>query len=650
MLKLLDTSKLQRNKRWDEVGLLNDPYCKQATKPDQFGFMLDECRDPYSTGVGGLRLKPNPAFKQEEWDALGKAAAGTGADGFLAGVTKTFKLTVGGRAVEKHGWEVEPPYLPSLTCVTCYLAPNPLNPPKDLHNPKWNEMVFALGNQYLREGGVLGYFWPEDDFVHEVLAAQPPGTSDTSRFATDNINNPNTINTIANLGARPLHIERVPTKNSVGGPFADPDRIDCKWLDNPELNAAFPKTVGGLLAALVSGKVVTPVGDLPITDVLDPKGQRVPTARILKDGADSSGPTGALLRVYINIGSCVDQFERAAGGKLIVSGRQSPISRLDLYQTCVEYRDMNQRVLDTFAYLAYVQPYRLADAPDGASRIDQSKVARGQEVFAEACATCHSSIQPNDPNFDEHEPATWFTPERIAFVKNMVAEPHWKDSNFFADDRRYPVDLIGTNVARAYSTNAARGHVWEEYASDTYRQLPSVKSIDREIGLPFGLSVTYAIEPGGGGRGYYRTPTLINLWNGAPFLHNNGLGSFNGDPSVAGRLAAFDDAAQKLLGLKARDGKSTVRRTKRTTNLMGVIPILKDWPIDRFANLGLLLAPPTADTSFLQNLNPLNLVDRLKAKIVATDPVQDHGHDGTNFGGDLLDEDKRALIEFLKTI
>ena len=35
-----------------------------------------------------------------------------------------------------------------------------------------------------------------------MLAAQPPGTSDTSRIATDHINNPNAINAIFLLAER----------------------------------------------------------------------------------------------------------------------------------------------------------------------------------------------------------------------------------------------------------------------------------------------------------------------------------------------------------------------------------------------------------------------------------------------------------------
>ena len=44
--------------------------------------------------------------------------------------------------------------------------------------------------------------WPKGKAktVPEMLKTQPPGTSDTSRIATDNINNPNSINPIFDLG------------------------------------------------------------------------------------------------------------------------------------------------------------------------------------------------------------------------------------------------------------------------------------------------------------------------------------------------------------------------------------------------------------------------------------------------------------------
>jgi len=47
--------------------------------------------------------------------------------------------------------------------------------------------------------------------------------------------------------------------------------------------------------------------------------------------------------------------------------------------------------------------------------------------------------------------------------------------------------------------------------------------------------------------GFYRPASLVSVWTSAPLLHNNSLGLFNNDPSVDGRLIAFNDAIRKLL-------------------------------------------------------------------------------------------------------
>ena len=46
---------------------------------------------------------------------------------------------------------------------------------------------------------------------------------------------------------------------------------------------------------------------------------------------------------------------------------------------------------------------------------------------------------------------------------------------------------------------------------------------------------------------FYRTPTLVSIWATAPYLHNNSLGIYTGDPSIAGRMVAYEDGMTKLL-------------------------------------------------------------------------------------------------------
>src|SRR5919109_1318788 len=178
-LDFLDTR--NRDKRFKEFGMINDPGCKRATKPDPYGLWLDECEDPYSGGIMGLRLFPNPSFDHAKWDA-----------------NKYLKGDV---------W-IEPPYLTGMSCGFCHIAFNPVYPPADPNNPKWENLAGAFGNQYFNEGALFGMYLKEDDFVHWVYKEQQPGTSDTSRISRDFIDNPNAVNAIFYIiSARPTYKE-----------------------------------------------------------------------------------------------------------------------------------------------------------------------------------------------------------------------------------------------------------------------------------------------------------------------------------------------------------------------------------------------------------------------------------------------------------
>ena len=564
VLKFLDSR--ERDTRFDRFGTFNDPGCRGNTAVDEFGLVLDTCDDPYSSGVLGVRLLPNPAFNQAAWNVIGQTAGAFG--------DRNKKYKIPGEKEMQHGWEVEPPYLPSLACTICHAAAHPLNPPRDINNPRWDELAFATGNQYFREGAFLGKDLPENEFARQVLYSQAPGTSDTSRVATDNIFNPGAINGIANLAFRPVFTEKLSP-----GTY-NPDAYICD----------------------------------------DKTSHCVDTFHVLKQGDDSSGPTGGILRVFVNIGSCTDQLVEAAGG-FLQGEQQKPIIRRRLHDECDEYQDAESRTKDILRFLRSIKPHSLKDAMVSGTPISQrpehefmiSKTIildKGKLVFAENCATCHSSIQPDDPYYDTSDPDTWFTEARNAFFRVAVMKPDFVTSNFLSDDRRYPLKVIGTHAARALATNAREGNIWAEYSSKTYKELP-------------------LIEDGG----YYRPPSLINLWTSAPFFHNNELGLYNGRVDVEGRLQAFEDAIDQLLNPERRPGK--IRRTERFSKVSGAIdlrifklplPLLKGSLIDKWAN---------------------KKADRATQTLIASNGYKvDQGHE---FGSHLSDEDKSALIAYLKT-
>jgi hypothetical protein len=145
--------------------------------------------------------------------------------------------------------------------------------------------------------------------------------------------------------------------------------------------------------------------------------------------------------------------------------------------------------------------------------------------------------------------------EQQAGVSQKGTDPFLED-NFLSTDIRVPITLVGTNSGRAVATNAMRGQVWDNFSSEDYKSLPAVGGV-RFFNPYSGVAPdawnnndTYFPPPGG--PGYYRPASLISIWATAPFLHNNTLGLFNRDPSIAGRLAAFDDGIDKLLSMERR--------------------------------------------------------------------------------------------------
>ena len=172
------------------------------------------------------------------------------------------------------------------------------------------------------------------------------------------------------------------------------------------------------------------------------------------------------------------------------------------------------------------------------------------------------------------------------------------DKNFLSDDDRYPLVskdprlAIGTNADRALGTNPDEGHIWQNFSSVTFKQLPSPgRLISAESIRQDSSRSPFDIPQGGGG--YYRTPSLINVWATAPFLHNNMLGTFTGDPSVKGRMTAFEDAAEKLLWPEKRSGLATIKVTGKDSVLKIrdiEIRIPAGTPVDLLANINVYKA------------------------------------------------------------
>ncbi len=59
----------------------------------------------------------------------------------------------------------------------------------------------------------------------------------------------------------------------------------------------------------------------------------------------------------------------------------------------------------------------------------------------------------------------------------LVRRPDFLDDNFLSTDRRFPVTHIGTNACSPLASDALRGHIWDNFSSETYKALPAVGKI-----------------------------------------------------------------------------------------------------------------------------------------------------------------------------
>ena len=138
-------------------------------------------------------------------------------------------------------------------------------------------------------------------------------------------------------------------------------------------------------------------------------------------------------------------------------------------------------------------------------------------------------------------------------MREIVMKPDFLDQNYLSTELRVPVTLMQTNACSPLASNAIGGSIWDNFSSQTYKDLPSVGEITyyhpvtgeaRQFKMP------------AGGRGYTRPASLVSLWSTAPFLLNNSVGvpkeKFDPNPSVEARMKSFDVAIRQMLWPETR--------------------------------------------------------------------------------------------------
>lgn len=544
--------KYSRSNRWDFLGLVNEPCFEKATAPNsqRFGLWLDtrqsDCTpDPfeneqkypgvavgargktvptgsyygYASGVVGLRLFPNPDFDeaaQKAWDPVRYYTDPS----------------------YYNSKDLIRPYRVGMSCGFCHVGPDPVRPPADPEHPKWENLSSTVGAQYFWVNRVFNWKADVENYVYQLMSSARPGALDTSLITTDYINNPRTMNAIYQLGPR-LQLAREHGKEMLSGGNLDSKQFN-DYVKSGPLTANF---------------------EAPAT---------VWTPRVLKDGSDSIGALGALNRVYLNIGVFSEEwllhFNPVVGGKAL-----SPIRIRDASRNSSYWQSTEAQTPAMALFLAKAgTPHKLAAAPGGADYLkeDAATLARGKDVFADTCAGCHSSKRPAPPpivnlnacngkNYLDCWGKYWSwvnTDDFKSQMRGIVAKPDFLDGNLLSTDMRVPSGLLQTNLCSPLATNAIAGHIWEDFSSQSYKDLPSVGEVAVQDPVT-GSTRGYAMPAGG--RGYTRPASLVSLWSTAPFLQNNSVGRFEPDPSVAARMRSFDDSIRQMLWPERRQRDAT---------------------------------------------------------------------------------------------
>ncbi|MEO8370438.1 MAG: hypothetical protein ABI806_14735 [Candidatus Solibacter sp.] len=678
--KLKQLYQFRHNNRLAWLGVVNEPCYEEATTPDprRYGLWLDQrdlaCpADPFEnaekylgvpfgarsmnispgsafgapSGVIGLRLFPNPDFSGEAvaaWDPV--------------------------RYYNDPSYyeskSLIRPYRVGVTCAFCHAGINPVNLPENLENPFWENISSTVGEHAMRLDRVAMWQGDSSQFAWQVLHAARPGSIDMSLVATDHINNPRAISAFFEMGAR-MQVASQWGKEKLAGAS----------LDNRQMSTY---VAGGPLAAFF---------EEPAT---------VWTPRMGKDAMDSVGILGAVNRAFPEMGMFSEEsmlhYNALIGGK-----GQLPLNIKEARKNSGYWQVSEELAANVVRFLL-----RMGDAPTPANpSLDRGAVERERMVFAERCASCHSSKYPNPPadadpgncsgNYLECWNKYWAWTKSDAYLQGMrklAAAEDFAKGNSFSTDLRVPLPLVGTNACIALSSNGAAGNVWSAFTSETYQGLPSAGNMTfyhpvtgekRERPLP------------AGGPGYLRPPSLAGLWFTAPYLNNNAVGKFVPDVAVDARMAAAREGLEQLLWPEKREkdevlGDKVPGRIERTTAVsrlrvpggmladelskvlspagwfggktkdVEIGPIPAGTPVSLLASLNLL--HEKAPALLLRMMRELKteadfakFVEPLFELSACPDYVVNRGHYfGTGRDGEkaLTDAQKKDLIEFLRTL
>jgi hypothetical protein len=345
-----------------------------------------------STGALGLRKFPNPRFDAEKWRKLNGSLATWEAYGdFMAGDSRSGDS----RTNRLFDGSIEPPFRIGMACGACHISYDPLKPPADPNKPTWGNIDGLVGGQYSRVSQMLASGMSQHVLEWQLIARARPGTVDTSALPMDTVSNPGTMNPIYNFASRPTFDHRVLKwrkasqcpEGASATCWCEPQKPGKCWGRSERIEAVRHILKGGEdsvghLEAIQ--RVYFNIGSCAEQCWLN----HVPDLRAIDPAQRNYGQTP------LDIGQC----------------------RRD----CASFRAIEDRLENIADFFLSARPADLHKARNVTpeqldAQLDQEfgagSVALGRQVFARTCAGCHSS-QSGSTDFHAVDPQDPIDPKR----------------------------------------------------------------------------------------------------------------------------------------------------------------------------------------------------------------------------------------------
>ena len=633
----------------------------------------------YATGVVGLRLFPNPNFDE-------KAKAAWDADKYYADPAYYNRK------------DLVKPYRVGMTCGFCHVGPNPSNPPADPENPTWANLNSNPGAQYYWVDRIFVYDPKPESFPYQLFHTSRPGALDTSFVSSDQINNPRTMNAIYNFGARMAMAGKWGSEQLSGGE-----------LDNKQFNDYLP--AGSPLTSFYDPATKVVKAPHVLKDGSDSVGPLGALNRVyINIGLFSE--EWVLHFIPLVGGPDVSPIKIADAEKNSSYWKATEAQTLDVaaFFLASAGPDYLSKAPGGAAYLT-TDAAQLTKGKEifaeRCLRCHSSKLP--QKAFTDHFKP--GCIGPNYLKCWNDYWQFTKTPEFKAEAKQIVMAPDFLTENALTTDVRVPVTLLETNACSPLATNGLKDNIWDNFSSTSYKSLPSVGSVQIQDPVTFKTS-SYEMPGNGRGYTrppalvsvWSTSPFLLNNtvgeFHSSPSVEER-MKSF--DDGITKMLwPEKRDGNMTVVTLSGKQHPGLIDRTPNPTyltaapgflppafaRLSGILhwllpnvvsggevkigPIPTGTPINLLSNIDLqkkkevldlllhikrdlaALPPNATDEQARAQFAPL--VPKLLEVSKCRDFVVNKGHYfGTDFlppgegEAGLTDDDKRALIAFLKT-